>query len=63
MGAWKVLGSDGLFFGFYKKSLTLVDESIVNFVKHVWSHPEDITAVNKTDICLIRNVSKLEFVS
>ena len=63
MGEWKAPGPDSFPPGFYRKAWPIVGNTVVDFVRKVWSNPNDIQCVNKTDICLIPKVDKPEFVT
>jgi hypothetical protein len=63
MAPWKAPGPDGFPAGFYQNGWGDMGESICEFVKSIWLHPEDVASVNYTDICLIPKVDRPEFVS
>jgi hypothetical protein len=63
MAPWKAPGPDGFPAGFYQNGWGDMGESICEFVKSIWLHPEDVASVNYTDICLIPKVDRPEFVT
>jgi hypothetical protein len=63
MGPWKAPGPDGFPAGFYQKSWEIVGSTICEFVRKIWTDPQEIGVVNKTDICLIPKVQYPETVA
>jgi hypothetical protein len=63
MSPWKAPGPDGFPAGFYQKSWEIVGSTICEFVRKIWTDPQEIGVVNKTDICLIPKVQYPETVA
>lgn len=58
-----VPGPDGFPDGFYQGSWHIIGNTICEYARHIWHHPNEIGEVNMTDICLISKVTKPEFIN